>query len=222
MIDVRGLSKTYVGGSQPAVTALDRVDLSVAQGEVVLVMGPSGSGKSTLLALIGGMMAPSAGSVRVAGENVHALGHADRTAFRLRRVGFVFQRFRLLEALTVSENVALVLRLAGTSRDAARDRAADLLDQVGMAHRSGHFPRTLSGGEQQRVAVARALANDPAVVLADEPTGSLDMAAGDGIMRLLRAAAEQGKGVLIASHDLRIRDYAHHTIHLEDGRRRGP
>lgn len=220
MIDVRDLSKTYRHAARPPVTALQDVRLHVAPGEVAVVMGPSGSGKSTLLSLIGGMRAPSSGTVQVAEESVHALSATKRTAFRLRKIGFVFQHFRLLEALTVWENVALVLQLAGVAADAARQRVDELLQQVELQERADHYPRTLSGGEQQRVAMARALANDPPVVLADEPTGSLDAATGEAIIQRLVAAATRGRAVLIASHDHRIRDHAHRILHLEDGRLR--
>lgn len=217
MITACNLTKTYGGPSRPPVTALDAVSLHVAPGEVAVVMGPSGSGKSTLLSLIGGMQAPSAGSVHVAEDAVHALDATKRASFRLRTVGFVFQRFRLLEALTVRENVGLVLQLANVAKDTARQRIDALLRQVNLHHRSEHYPRTLSGGEQQRAAIARALANNPPVVLADEPTGSLDAATGEAIIQLLVEAARRGRAVLIATHDLRIRDHAHRILHLEDG-----
>jgi len=222
VIDVRDLSKTYRHAARPLVTALRGVHLHVAPGEVAVVMGPSGSGKSTLLSLIGGMRAPSTGTVQVAGEPVHTLGATKRTAFRLRKIGFVFQHFRLLEALTVWENVALVLQLAGVTADAAHQRVDELLQQVDLQDRADHYPRTLSGGEQQRVAIARALANDPPVVLADEPTGSLDAATGEAIIRLLVAAAARERAVLIASHDHRIREHAHRILHLEDGHLKNP
>ena len=223
MIETQGLTKIFGADSKRATTpaavvAVDDAHLRVRAGEVVLVMGPSGSGKTTLLSLIGGLLPPTAGRVRVAGREVHALNSRQRTAFRLQRVGFVFQRFRLIGALSARENVEIVLHLAGHPRKAASERAERLLHQMDMTHRAHAFPATLSGGEQQRIAIARALAHDPLVLLCDEPTGSLDTATGETIMARLTQAATEGKAVVIVSHDHRIEQHAHRIFHMEDGR----
>jgi putative ABC transport system ATP-binding protein len=218
MIEAHDLTRIYDTLSSHALTAVDHVELKVDAGELALVVGPSGRGKTTLLSLLCGMLAPTSGDVVVAGEAVHTLTTAGRSAFRLRQVGFVFQRFRLLDALTVRENVEIVMHLAGRDDGSARKRADLLLRRMQLTHRAGHYPPMLSGGEQQRVALARALANDPPVLLADEPTGNLDTAAGDSVIALLAEAAAEQKAVLIASHDPRIRRRVHRIFHLVDGR----
>jgi putative ABC transport system ATP-binding protein len=211
------LSKSYEGPAP--VAAVDDVSLEVHAGEVVLISGPNGSGKTTLLAMLGGLLPPSSGTVTLDGEDINSLPPRRLAAFRLRRIGFVFQAFRLLDELTARENVQVVLEMAG-ARDAA-SRAATLIDEAGMADRADRLARNLSGGEKQRVAIARALANDPAVILADEPTGSLDSHAGEQAMRLLcGAAGSRGKAVIIVSHDARIEKHVNRVLRMADGRLR--
>ncbi len=208
------LSKSYESAS--TVTAVDEVSLDIHAGEVVLISGPNGSGKTTLLAMLGGLLQPSSGTVTLNGTNIHALPPGSLPAFRLRHIGFVFQAFRLIEELTARENVELVLEMAGAP-DAAH-RAAALIEEAGMTGRADRLARNLSSGEKQCVAIARALANDPAVILADEPTGSLDSRAGELAMRLLGAAARtRGKAVVIVSHDARIEKHADRVLRMIDG-----
>ena len=212
-----GLEHTY-GSGRTAVRAVRRADLAVAPGERLLIMGPSGSGKTTLLSMLGGLLAPSAGRVSLAGESLYDRDPQARAALRLRSVGFIFQSFNLLSALTASENVEVPLRLAGRSGREARERAATLLERLGLAERAGHRPRDLSGGEKQRVAIARALANEPQVVMADEPTANLDTATGHEVAQILcRLGAEEGRAVLIVSHDERLRGIASRVVRVEDG-----
>jgi putative ABC transport system ATP-binding protein len=210
-----GLSKSYEGPSP--VAAVDDVSLQVEAGETLLISGPNGSGKTTLLAMLGGLLPPSSGTVTVAGETLTSLPPWRLAAFRLQRIGFVFQAFRLLDELTALENVEVVLEMSGTG-DAAR-RAAAMLEEVGMADRAGRLARNLSGGEKQSVAIARALANDPVVILADEPTGSLDSHAGEQAVRLLcDLARSRGKAVVIVSHDARIEKHVDRVMRMADGR----
>jgi putative ABC transport system ATP-binding protein len=218
LIHLTEVSKIY-GTGETAVRAVDRVNLSVQAGELVLILGPSGAGKTTLLSLIGGLLHPTSGTINVAGTALHALSPAALSRFRLRQIGFVFQFFQLLEALTARENVEVVLRLGGYARPAARRRAADLLTQLGLGARLTHLPRELSGGEKQRVALARALALQPPLLIADEPTGSLDSRSGEEVIQLLRRLVdEEQRTVLIASHDQRIIPVASRVLHCEDGR----
>lgn len=217
---ILALSKTFDGaGGGPPVAAVRDVTLELRPGEVTLVTGASGSGKTTLLSMIGGLIPPTSGDVEIAGVRLSSLPPAALTAHRLRNVGFVFQSFRLIDGLTAIENVELVLNLAGTHRPQSRDTARRLLEGLGLGARLEFLPVQLSAGEKQRVALARALANEPPVILADEPTGSLDSRAGQHVAELLRDAARDGRhAVLVVSHDLRIRRYAHHVFHMEDGR----
>ncbi|HVT04404.1 MAG TPA: ABC transporter ATP-binding protein [Thermoanaerobaculia bacterium] len=214
-IAASGLSKAYEGPSP--VAAVKDVSLEVQAGEVLLISGPNGSGKTTLLAMLGGLLPPSSGTVTLDGETLTSLTPSRLAAFRLHRIGFVFQAFRLLDGLTAQENVQVVLEMNG-ARDAAR-RAAAMLEEVGLADRAGRLARNLSGGEKQGVAIARALANDPAVILADEPTGSLDSHAGEQAVRLLcDAARSRGKAVVIVSHDARIEKHVDRVMRMADGR----
>lgn len=219
---VRGLTKTY-GHGPTAVAAVHDVDLDVAAGEVLLVMGPSGSGKTTLLLMLGALLRPTAGSITVTkrdGTTVDVAAEPEKAlpALRARTFGFIFQDYALLDALTSTENVAVAANLAGTTGSAATRRAAELLERVGLARRAGARPTQMSGGEQQRVAVARALANDPPVLLADEPTANLDGSRGRDLARLLRRLAdEDNRSVVIVSHDDRLREVAHRVLWLEDG-----
>ncbi len=217
VLQAERLERTY-GSGHAAVHAVRGVDLAIEPGERVLVMGPSGSGKTTLLSMLGGLLTPSAGRVRVGGEDVYELGEDARAKLRLRRLGFVFQSFNLLSALTASDNVEVPLRMGGATRKEARHRAAELLESLGLGERAGHRPRDLSGGEKQRVAIARALANGPNLVLADEPTANLDSETGHQVAEILyRLGTEEGKGVLIVSHDQRLADIASRVLRLEDG-----
>ena len=216
LLCTRGLRKEY-GKEAGLVRAVDGVDLDVRRGETVAVMGPSGCGKSTLLHLLGGLDRPSAGEVRLAGVRVDQMG--ERALARMRRdaVGFVFQAFHLMDELTAAENVELPALLAGRSPRAARRKATDLLEQVGLAARAGFLPSALSGGQRQRVAIARALANDPLIVLADEPTGNLDSAATLDVLRLFDRLHQAGQTLVIVTHDSRIAATADRMISMRDG-----
>jgi putative ABC transport system ATP-binding protein len=216
LIRAENLVKEYDAGG--VFRAVDGVSLDVQRGEVVLIIGPNGSGKTTLLSMLGGLVRPTRGSVRVDDRALHELPERELELFRLQRVGFVFQTFRLIDALTVRENVQLVLDLA---RDAeAEKRTADaILDKVNALHLAERKTRALSGGEKQRVAIARALANEPATLLADEPTGSLDSAAGEAAIALLHdAARNDNRAVVIVSHDTRIAHHADRVVRMLDGR----
>jgi putative ABC transport system ATP-binding protein len=224
---LRGVNlwKSY-GSGHAKVDALRGVSVEVKPGEVVLVIGPSGSGKTTLLSILGALARPDRGWVEIGGRRVSGLDQAHITEVRRRHVGFVFQNFQLLSALTARENVETALNLRGLRGRAARRRAEELLASLGLAERVRSFPDELSGGEKQRVALARALAGDPFIILGDEPTANLDAANGHRVIELLaRLAAQRQKGVLLVSHDPRIRDVAHRVYEMEDGqikRQRGP
>jgi len=211
-----GLRKEY-GHGAGLVRAVDGVDLDVASGETVAVMGPSGCGKSTLLHLLGGLDRPSAGTLSLAGRRVDEL--SERALARMRRnaVGFVFQAFHLMEECTAVENVELPELLAGRAPRAARRRAHELLEQVGLADRASFLPSALSGGQRQRVAIARALSNEPLVVLADEPTGNLDSAATLDVLRLFERLHDAGQTLVIVTHDTRIAATADRMISMRDG-----
>jgi putative ABC transport system ATP-binding protein len=214
---VRGLVKVF--GSASKIDALRGLDLTVAAGEFVAVMGASGSGKSTLLHLLAGLDRPSAGSIRLAGVDLARLTEDERALLRRRRLGLIFQAFHLLETLSAVENVALPLAIAGRPAKESRRRAREALARVGLAHRLGHLPEQLSGGEQQRVAVARALVIEPAVLLADEPTGNLDSAQGESVMDLLAGLVrERGQTLLMVTHDPAHASRADRVLHLRDGR----
>jgi putative ABC transport system ATP-binding protein len=216
VVRTRGLEKEY-GRGAGLVRALDAVELEVASGETLAVMGPSGCGKSTLLHLLGGLERPTAGEVWLAGRRIDEL--SERALARLRRhaIGFVFQAFHLMDELTAAENVEVPALLAGRSPRAARRRAAELLEQVGLTDRAKHLPSALSGGERQRVAIARALSNKPLVVLADEPTGNLDSTATLDVLRLLDNLRSAGQTLLIVTHDARIAATADRLITMRDG-----
>lgn len=217
VIEVRGLTKIFDSG-EAEVRAVDGVDLTVRRGEIVLVMGPSGSGKTTLLTMMGGLLRPTSGSVHINGSDITAMEESRLPSVRRRYVGFVFQSFNLLEALTAAENVEIALNLAGVRNRKARSKAEGLLADLGMVKRLRFRPKALSGGEKQRVSIARALANDPELILADEPTANLDSRHGHEVMSLLRdIAKKQGRTVIIVSHDHRIREVADRVLWLEDG-----
>jgi predicted ABC-type transport system involved in lysophospholipase L1 biosynthesis ATPase subunit len=217
-LSLEGVGRDYSTG-RTKVRAVVDVSLSVEQGETVAITGPSGSGKTSLLLLCGGLERPTTGRVRHGEQDLAQLSPSALTAHRRRHVGFVFQDFQLMPALTALQNVALPLLLDGHSRREAHRRARDLLDSVGIGDRLGHLPARLSGGEQQRVCVARAVANRPSLVLADEPTGNLDRASGDRTLKmLLGAAREEGAALVIVTHDLRAAAAAERRLELVDGR----
>jgi putative ABC transport system ATP-binding protein len=211
------------GGSTSALTVLDGVDLEIAEGEVVVILGPSGSGKTTLLGLLAGLDRPSDGEVELAGVPLSTLDEDGRAALRADRIGFIFQSFHLIPTLSALENVMVPLELLPANRapgaGEAEARARALLEQVGLAGRVDHYPAQLSGGEQQRVGIARAFANEPVVLFADEPTGNLDRATGDEVADLLFALNEQrGTTLVIVTHDLELSRRAHRIVHLSGGR----
>jgi len=217
VIEAAGLKKTYHTG-EVDVEVLRGVDLEVERGEFVAIMGPSGSGKSTLLHLLGGIDVPTSGRVMLDGEDLSNLGDDGRTLLRRRRLGFIFQTFNLLPTLTAEENVALPLELDGVPSSEARQRARTMLDQVGMTHRRQHVPGKLSGGEQQRVGVARALAIEPLVLLADEPTGNLDSANGRQVTALLRGLVDElQQTIVMVTHDAAVAASADRLVQLRDG-----
>lgn len=211
------LSKEYRIGDF-AIEALKDLDLEVAKGEFVSIYGSSGAGKTTLLNIIGGLDAPTSGKIVVFGHDLTAYDENFLATFRSAYVGFVFQSYNLISTLTAFENVAFPLELAGRSEEDFEKRAEELLKLVGLSHRAQHFPAQLSGGEQQRVAFARALANDPPLILVDEPTGNLDLETGLEIVRILEKLKERGKTVIVATHDRRIMQLADWILRLRDGR----
>ena len=218
VLELKEVTKTY-GTGRAALKAVEGVSFSIAAGEVVVIMGPSGSGKTTMLSISGALLSPTSGSVWVAGKELNRLGARELSRTRLRHIGFVFQSFNLLSSLTAIENVMVPMTLAGVSRREARKRAENLLKELGLGERLAHYPNELSGGEKQRVAVGRSVANNPQLILADEPTGNLDSKSGHFVAELLRNIAKvQGKGVVIVSHDMRIVDIADRVLWLEDGR----
>ncbi|MFM2094710.1 MAG: hypothetical protein RIS70_1834 [Planctomycetota bacterium] len=217
VLEARDLRKTF-GEGEAAVHALKGVNFGVRAGEMVAIMGRSGSGKSTLLTLLGGVDIPSSGHVLLEGKDLGTMDDTDRTLIRRRRIGFVFQSFNLLPILTAEENVALPLELDGVSVTEARRRAADLLDRVGLTARRDHLPGKMSGGEQQRVAIARALVINPAILLADEPTGNLDSANGQRVTAMLRQLVdEHGQTIVLVTHDPGMAAQADRVIQLTDG-----
>jgi putative ABC transport system ATP-binding protein len=220
LLRAESLSKEYTSGV--VVRAVRDVSLTVSRGEVVLIIGPNGSGKTTLLSMLGGLTRPTRGAIHHGDRALHELSDPELTDFRLRHVGFVFQSFRLLDGLSVRENVQLVIEMTWTDRLSARRdsrvQADQMLAHVDALHLADRSPRALSGGEKQRVAIARALANHPDLILADEPTGSLDSAAGQSAIALLTNTAHaEGRGVVIVSHDTRIAQYADRTVRMADG-----
>ncbi|HEU4722810.1 MAG TPA: ABC transporter ATP-binding protein [Gemmatimonadaceae bacterium] len=216
IVDARGLVREYRMGEE-IVHALRGVSLTVREGEYVAIVGPSGCGKSTLLNLLGVIDRPTSGELSIAGERVDRLGDSRATEFRLRRIGFVFQRFYLMQALTARENVELPLAEAGMAGTERRDRALDLLDYVGLRKRERHRPSQLSGGEQQRVAIARALANRPALLLADEPTGELDARTGAEMIALFGRLNADGTTIVVVTHDEELASAAQRVVHMRDG-----
>ena len=217
VLEVRGLRKRF-GEGETVVDAVRGVDLTLAAGEIVLIMGPSGSGKTTLLSMLGALLRPSEGKLRLGDVSVPELSERELPALRAERIGFIFQDFNLMPSLTARENVEVALNVAGLDGPQAHERATALLTELGLERRLDFLPEKLSGGEKQRVAIARALANEPDLVLADEPTANLDSSIGREVMRHLREIAKRrGQSVLIVSHDDRIREFVDRVLWLEDG-----
>jgi putative ABC transport system ATP-binding protein len=217
MIRLTNLRKAYRTESVET-TALDNVDLAIDAGEFAAIMGPSGCGKSTLLNIIGLLDRPTGGTYSLEGREVAQLPQSALTDIRKRRIGFIFQNFNLIDELTVRENVELALLYHGISAGERRARVDKVLDKVGIAHRAGHRPSQLSGGQQQRVAVARAVVAEPPLILADEPTGNLDTAHGEEVMRMLRSLNEEGATIVMVTHSPAHADYASRIVNMLDGR----
>ncbi len=216
-IAVRQLTKKYDEGSSGTL-ALRGIDLDVHAGELLMLVGPSGSGKTTLLSLMGCILTATSGSIRIAGKEIVGLNEKQLPPIRLEHIGFVFQGFNLFPTLTAGENVELMLDLKGFSVSGAKDRAQDLLDQVGLREKYESFPSDLSGGQKQRVAIARALAGDPGIILADEPTAALDSHTGRKVMEMMSDLAhKRGRAVVIVTHDSRVLGFADRIVKIEDG-----
>ena len=217
MLQLSNVSKIYQGG-EVRTTALDRIELAIDAGEYVAITGPSGCGKSTLLAMLGLLDTPDSGEYWFEGQNVVGWSEARLNQLRRGRIGFIFQNFNLIEELSVSENVELALEYMNVPARERRERVAAMLDKLGVAHRARHRPSQLSGGQQQRVAIARALVANPAMLLADEPTGNLDTAHGDEVMRLLRQINADGTTLVMVTHSPSHAAQASRTLRLLDGR----
>ena len=217
LVRVQGVTKSFRRGAEE-IHVLANLDLEVKRGEFLALMGPSGSGKSTLLNLIGGLDRASAGTVQIGDDRIDTLGDRPLAAWRARHVGFVFQFYNLLPVLSAERNVELPLLLTHLSKKERREHAATALKVVGLEHRTRHFPRQLSGGEQQRVGIARAIVTDPTLLLCDEPTGDLDRKSGDEILALLQALnREHGKTIIMVTHDPHASARASRTVHLDKG-----
>jgi putative ABC transport system ATP-binding protein len=217
VLETRRVGKCF-GEAEARVEALRGVDVQVKRGEMVAIMGRSGSGKSTLLTLLGGVDVPTSGQVLLEDRDLATMTDDERTLVRRQRIGFIFQQFNLLPILSAEENVALPLELDGVGSESARQRARTVLEQVDMLKRSSHLPGKMSGGEQQRVAIARALVIEPAILLADEPTGNLDSATGQRITTLLRQLVDQHQQtIVLVTHDATVASLADRVIHLRDG-----
>ena len=218
LVVVEQLERFFRRGSEQ-VPVLEDVDLEVEPAEFLALMGPSGSGKSTLLNILGGLDRPSAGSVSIAGERIDQLSSQELAAWRAEHIGYVFQFYNLFQALTAEANVELPLLLTNLSRKERKQRATIALSMVGLSHRLRHYPKHLSGGEQQRVGIARAIVTDPTLLLCDEPTGDLDRKSGDGVLNLLEhLRAEHGKTIIMVTHDSHASARASRTVHLNKGR----
>jgi putative ABC transport system ATP-binding protein len=217
VLEMRRVSRTY-GQGAAEVHALHDVELTVRAGEMVAVMGPSGSGKSTLLTIAGTLEDATSGEVLIAGQDVTKMSRNGKARLRRRSIGYVFQDFNLLPGLTAAENVALPLELDGVSARRARIAALRALDELGLADRSGHFPDQLSGGQRQRVALARAVVGEHQLLLADEPSGALDSANGEAVMRLILKACKRGMAAVVVTHDAQLAPWADRVVYIRDGR----
>ncbi|MDD1443243.1 ABC transporter ATP-binding protein [Dolichospermum sp. ST_sed3] len=217
-VEAKTLSKKYQIGNNNYFFAVSNVSLEIAAGEIIIISGPNGSGKTTLLSMLGGMIRPSSGSISIMNNLITEMDQKTLTSFRKKNIGFIFQTFRLIDSLTVIENVEIVLNLNGMKFPESFKKAEALLNGMNILHKSKVNPDVLSGGEKQKVAIARAIANNPSVILADEPTGSLDSQAGKETIELLyQIAKEDKKAVIIVSHDSRIFNYADRLFQMEDG-----
>ena len=216
VIDIQGITKTYVNGKL-SVPVLHGIDLQVNKGEFVSIMGPSGSGKSTFMNILGCLDRPTTGSYRLNGDEVATLSDDELAFVRNKQIGFVFQSFNLLTKLTALENVALPMIYAGMSKKTRNERAAALLSSVGLGDRMDHLPSELSGGQRQRVAIARALANNPAIIMADEPTGNLDSKSTIDVMNIFRGLYDEGRTIILVTHEPEIATYASRNVVLRDG-----
>jgi putative ABC transport system ATP-binding protein len=211
------LSKIY-GSGHTQVRAVNDISLEISPGELVMIMGPSGSGKTTLLSMLGGLLKPSSGDVAINGTTITALGESQLPAVRALEIGFIFQAFNLLDALSVEENILFPAQLRRDGSRQANERAAALMEKLGLSHRRQALPKTLSGGEKQRVAIARALINEPKLILADEPTGNLDSQTGQDVMMVLHdIARDEGRAVILVTHDPRVEEISDRVLWLEDG-----
>lgn len=216
VIDIQGITKTYVNGKL-SVPVLYGIDLQVNKGEFVSIMGPSGSGKSTFMNILGCLDRPTTGSYRLNGDEVATLSDDELAFVRNKQIGFVFQSFNLLTKLTAVENVALPMIYAGMDKKTRNERAAALLASVGLGDRMDHLPSELSGGQRQRVAIARALANNPAIIMADEPTGNLDSKSTIDVMNIFRGLYDEGRTIILVTHESEIATYASRNVVLRDG-----
>lgn len=216
VIDIQGITKTYVNGKL-SVPVLHGIDLQVNKGEFVSIMGPSGSGKSTFMNILGCLDRPTTGSYRLNGDEVATLSDDELAFVRNKQIGFVFQSFNLLTKLTAVENVALPMIYAGMDKKTRNERAAALLASVGLGDRMDHLPSELSGGQRQRVAIARALANNPAIIMADEPTGNLDSKSTIDVMNIFRGLYDEGRTIILVTHEPEIATYASRNVVLRDG-----
>ena len=216
VIDIQGITKTYVNGKL-SVPVLHGIDLQVNKGEFVSIMGPSGSGKSTFMNILGCLDRPTTGSYRLNGDEVATLSDDELAFVRNKQIGFVFQSFNLLTKLTALENVALPMIYAGMDKKSRNERAAALLSSVGLGDRMDHLPSELSGGQRQRVAIARALANNPAIIMVDEPTGNLDSKSTIDVMNIFRGLYDEGRTIILVTHEPEIATYASRNVVLRDG-----
>ncbi len=217
IIELRNVSKIYKMGDSE-VYALDKANLKIEKGDFVAIFGPSGSGKSTLMHLVGCLDVPTKGRIFLEGKDISNFSESELATIRGKTIGFVFQTFNLLRTLTVLENVALPLTFQGVEINERKKKAMKLIESVGLGHRTNHRPTELSGGEQQRVATARALTTEPKIILADEPTGNLDSKTGKKIMENLKEINEKGKTVIIVTHDSSLASYADKIVYLKDGK----
>ena len=217
-IKTENVVKIYNQGKQNELTVLKDIDLEIKKGGMITLFGPSGSGKSTLLHIIGCLDRPTSGKVYIEGKDVSRLSDDELAYIRRDKLGFVFQQFNLVSALTALENVELPMKISGNNRKKTRKKAIELLNSVGLGDRLNHFPRQLSGGEMQRVAIARALANEPDVILADEPTGNLDSKTGKEIVDLMIKLNKKGYTFIVVTHDISIAKYATRKINIKDGK----